>query len=459
MDAILFYEGTRKRTIKPSKTALAVCIREEQISKGGLAKPQEGGRERKLRISSSTIGMESARSYTSSYVTSTKLSLTQYQGALAKERSVSDYMAGEQDSKAQENAGESEKNETAANGADNLTNQAEQWQSRFQSSVSRVNVRSSNALLEMRQQCIRYIFELLFGRGKNNPFEEWMEENGYDTASQDNASGSSSWNSQNSTQTGTQGIWNTQNDTQTGSQGIQVRSGVTAAARLKVLNYQQQSWHIETEDTSFSTEGKVRTADGREISFNLEVGMSRQFREYYEENLILGEFMMCDPLVINLEGNAADVSDQTFYFDIDADGETDEISRLGTGSGYLALDKNGDGIINDGSELFGTKSGNGFADLAEYDSDGNGWIDENDAVWNKLQIWCKDENGNDQLYRLADKGVGAICLKNVLTEFDVKNQTTGQTKASVRKTGIFLYENGAAGTIQHLDMTKFNQNA
>ena len=41
------------------------------------------------------------------------------------------------------------------------------------------------------------------------------------------------------------------------------------------------------------------------------------------------------------------------------------------GSGYLALDKNGDGTINDGSELFGTRNGDGFADLAQYDEDGN----------------------------------------------------------------------------------------
>ena len=42
-----------------------------------------------------------------------------------------------------------------------------------------------------------------------------------------------------------------------------------------------------------------------------------------------------------------------------------------TGNAFLSLDKNSDGIINDGSELFGAASGNGFADLAKYDEDGN----------------------------------------------------------------------------------------
>ncbi len=131
---------------------------------------------------------------------------------------------------------------------------------------------------------------------------------------------------------------------------------------------------------------------------------------------------------------------------------------MGAGSGYLALDHNGDGIINDGSELFGTSSGNGFADLAKYDEDGNGWIDENDAIWSKLKIWCRDENGKDVLYRLSDKGVGAICLQNVSTDFTVKGQE-GRTKGAVRNTGIFLYENGAAGTVQHVDLAKYSAQA
>ena len=73
--------------------------------------------------------------------------------------------------------------------------------------------------------------------------------------------------------------------------------------------------------------------------------------EYYEEEIDFEQLTLCDPLVINLEGNVAQVSDQTFFFDIDCDGVEDEISKLISGSGFLALDQNGDGIINDGSEL------------------------------------------------------------------------------------------------------------
>ncbi|MBR6770137.1 MAG: hypothetical protein IKM28_02650 [Lachnospiraceae bacterium] len=221
----------------------------------------------------------------------------------------------------------------------------------------------------------------------------------------------------------------------------------------ETVYHQKEIYFEEREDTSFSTTGTVRTADGREISFDVQVEMSRSFSAYYQEHYAQIQTRMVDPLVINLEGKIAQLEDQTFFFDIDMDGEEDRISRLSSGSGYLALDKNQDGIINDGSELFGTRSGDGFADLAAYDSDGNGWIDEGDEIWEKLLIWTKDEEGQDRCFRLTEKGVGALALANTATEFAV-NGIDNTVNGRIRKTGIFLYENGAAGTLQHLDLAK-----
>lgn len=221
-----------------------------------------------------------------------------------------------------------------------------------------------------------------------------------------------------------------------------------------------QEWKIQTvtssffaehEVTEYSTQGKVCTADGREITFGITVEMSRSFvqaTEVYTE----GSYVLKDPLVINLDSNIAEVSDKKFYFDLDADGKEEEISELGSGSGYLALDKNGDGIINDGSELFGTKSGNGFADLAAYDGDGNGWIDEADEIFSQLKVWVKDENGENRLLDLKEAGVGAIFLGSADTKFSLNNAETNATNAIIQKTGVYLRENGTAGTVQHVDL-------
>ncbi|MDE7360083.1 MAG: hypothetical protein K2N39_11790, partial [Lachnospiraceae bacterium] len=226
---------------------------------------------------------------------------------------------------------------------------------------------------------------------------------------------------------------------------------------ITVQGYQMQRYYMEEEHTTFATQGTVKTADGRELSFNLEFGMSRRFEEYYEENVVTSIATFKDPLVINLDTNIAQVSDQKFFFDLDCDGEEEEISSLQAGSGFLALDLNGDGQINDGSELFGTKSGDGFKDLSKYDLDGNGWIDEADPIWDKLLIWTKDETGEDKLYHLSDLGVGAIGLSRVGTQFSLNAEKTNETNAMIRKTGIFLYENGSVSTLQQLDMAVYNE--
>lgn len=235
--------------------------------------------------------------------------------------------------------------------------------------------------------------------------------------------------------------------------------GNAGGTMYKVNGFQKQYYHSEEECTTFSTQGMVKTADGRELSFNLEFGMSRSFQEYYEENYITSVTTFRDPLVINLDSNIAKVSDQKFFFDLDCDGKEEEISSLQAGSGFLALDLNGDGKIGDGSELFGTKSGDGFRDLSRYDADGNGWIDEADPIWEKLLIWTKDENGKDKLYHLADLGVGAIGLNRVGTQFSLNDEKTNKTNALIRNTGIFLYENGTVSTIQHVDMATYSKNA
>lgn len=207
----------------------------------------------------------------------------------------------------------------------------------------------------------------------------------------------------------------------------------------------------EAEFTAFETVGTAKTADGREINFGVSVEMSRAFCEKYE-TFTQQNYVMTDPLVINLDSNVAGVSDMKFLFDLDSDGKEEEISFTEKGSGFLALDKNGDGKINDGSELFGTKSGDGFRDLAAYDEDGNGWIDEADSIFKDLKVWMKDEDGKDVLLDLKQADVGAIYLGNVDTEFSLKNQENHNTNGIIRKTGVFLKENGGAGTIQHVDL-------
>lgn len=215
--------------------------------------------------------------------------------------------------------------------------------------------------------------------------------------------------------------------------------------------YENMYTYEENETTTFSTQGTVRTADGREIGFGIDVTMSRSFYEQYTTKYTRAVPNYLDPLVINLDGNVTNITDQKFFFDLDCDGKEDEISTLGSGSGFLALDKNGDGVINDGSELFGAKSGNGFHELATFDLDGNGWIDEADEIFDHLKVWTKDDEGKDVLFTLKEAGVGAICLQAQRTPFNITDENN-ESKAMVRQSGFYLKENGVPGLMQQVDM-------
>lgn len=236
-----------------------------------------------------------------------------------------------------------------------------------------------------------------------------------------------------------------------GSSGT-AQGGQSAAVRRFGwgMSYELHEQRFEQEKTSMQAAGVVRTADGREIEFALDVTMSRQFLSRLDVSLRAGDAPV-DPLVINLSGPVGMLTDQKFSFDIDSDGTADQISFAAPGSGFLALDRNNDGQINDGGELFGPQSGDGFADLAGFDLDGNSWIDENDAVFDRLRIWMKDESGGDRLVALGQAGVGAIYLGNVSTEFAVKDAANDQ-QGQIRSSGLYLRENGAAGIIQQIDL-------
>lgn len=239
---------------------------------------------------------------------------------------------------------------------------------------------------------------------------------------------------------------------------VAVVQGERAAAAQRPagygVEYDYHASHSEFEQTSFAASGVIKTADGKEIRFDLQLQMSRSYHEESDVSLRLGDAMRQkkDPLVINFAGDAAQLSDQRFKFDLDANGTTESINRLASGSGFLTLDRNHDGQINNGSELFGTRSGDGFADLAALDDDGNGWIDENDTVYAQLGVWTPDASGGGQVQNLKEANVGALSLARVATPFDLRNGSN-ETIGQIRSSGVFLQENGGIGSLQQVDLS------
>lgn len=154
------------------------------------------------------------------------------------------------------------------------------------------------------------------------------------------------------------------------------------------------------------------------------------------------------PLVLDLNGNGVDlVSLETgIKFDMTNDGIVDRTSWVGPHDGLLALDRNHDGLINNQSELFGDNatSVDGFANLAQYDTNNDGRIDANDAVYKDIIVW-RDENQDGisqpgEKLSLSDFNIVAINLKS-----SVINEARGDNVIMHEST--FIYGDGSEGKI------------
>ena len=217
------------------------------------------------------------------------------------------------------------------------------------------------------------------------------------------------------------------------------------------IEYDYHAEYSESESTVFSAEGTVRTADGRDIRFTLETSMSRRFSTRESTSLRAGDAVLKDPLMLDFTGPAASLSDLRFAFDLDADGTKEQVPLPG-GRGMLAFDRNGNGRIDDGRELFGPTTGQGFEELAALDADGNGWLDEADPAFAHLRLWRPDASGVGTLQTLKDANAGAFWLGRVDTPFSLRgadNEVLGQVRAS----SVYMRDDGSAGTLSQVDLS------
>jgi hypothetical protein len=209
--------------------------------------------------------------------------------------------------------------------------------------------------------------------------------------------------------------------------------------------------HQESETTGFAASGQAVTADGRTIAFELAQVLHRDEMQVTTTEVQAGDAVKkIDPIALNLQGGPIALSEAGTAFDIDSDGAAEQVALPAPGTYFVALDRSGNGTIDDGSELFGPGSGNGFAELRSLDSDGNGWIDEGDPAFGALRLWS---GPSAEMASLAGAGVGALYVgASTATQFDLKsgsNQTLGQ----IRSSSLYLREDGQPGTLSQVDLT------
>ena len=178
-----------------------------------------------------------------------------------------------------------------------------------------------------------------------------------------------------------------------------------------------------------------------------------------------------DPLAIDLGALGIDLTtlENGVNFDLDKNGFAEKTAWIGIEDGFLVLDRNDNGKIDDGGELFGDQvelsdgkiSVSGFEALADLDTNKDGIIDENDMAWSKLQIWTDvNQNGiseHNELKSLKDSGIKSISL-DVTKEENVDTATGSMeaeyamvtfTDGTQRKISEFWFPVNTADTTQN----------
>ncbi len=147
-----------------------------------------------------------------------------------------------------------------------------------------------------------------------------------------------------------------------------------------------------------------------------------------------------DPIILDLDGNGLKTVGlgSNIYFDHNGDGILTKTGWVGEGDALLVWDRNANGLIENGAELFGdftpmpdgTLAPNGFAALAALDTNGDGVLDATDPAFAELKLWIdSDQNGvtgEGELMSLADAGIASLNLGSTLKN---QKQSNGNTLA------------------------------
>lgn len=165
-----------------------------------------------------------------------------------------------------------------------------------------------------------------------------------------------------------------------------------------------------------------------------------------------------DPLVLDLDGDGIEIDPlgSGAHFDLDRNGFAEETAWVNKDDGLLVLDRNGDGIINDGGELFGdqttladgTIASTGFEALAELDTNEDSIISSEDDKFKELRVW-QDTNSDGftdegELKTMEEAGITAIDLENQTVNKDIAGNNT------IVREGVYFKVDGTLGNVGEL---------
>ncbi|MEZ4589418.1 MAG: hypothetical protein R2909_23830, partial [Gemmatimonadales bacterium] len=215
--------------------------------------------------------------------------------------------------------------------------------------------------------------------------------------------------------------------------------------------YRREAVHAERELTRVKVSGEVLTADGRAISIDRALELSRAYARRETVSLVVtGPLGAGDGLLSKQPVGTPEGVEPEAGAPAAAEETASPASRQGLalGGSVLALDLDADGVFS-ADEIVGG-DGDAFAALSALDEDGNGFLDEGDSAFARLALIDRADGGLTST-SLGERGVGAIYTGSVASPFrftDADNQTT----AELSRSGFYLSEDGSTGFVHQIDV-------
>lgn len=229
---------------------------------------------------------------------------------------------------------------------------------------------------------------------------------------------------------------------ETSGNAVAESNAVVSSSASGTIATGQQSQALTTEEMSASL------ARRNSYELNLKFRQNTSVEERIGISLEELGIKKVDPLVLDLDGNGIQLTEagKGAIFDVTADGKLDNTAWVKGNTALLTYDRNGNGVVDNGNELFGDQNGaaDGFEELGKYDTNGDRKITILDPIFKALKLY-RDLNGDGKMSKnefstLSELGIKALNLNFMRTSADINGN-------SLILNGSFEREDGSTGQL------------
>jgi hypothetical protein len=217
----------------------------------------------------------------------------------------------------------------------------------------------------------------------------------------------------------------------------------------------------EQQQLNFAMQGEF-IIDNKKVNLNYQLNLKASYSSIHSIETTAAALK--DPVVIQFGTRSIGYITDYTKFDINNDNKQNDLPIFSGDVGYLIFDKNNNHHVDNGGELFGPTTNNGFSELAQLDSNNNGFFDNQDDKYSQIYIWQPKQtkpNSNEQspnkqnLVSLSQAGIKAISLNAITTQFNFRDQSKdnkGEINARLTQTSFAISENNKTLGVHQIDV-------